>query len=681
MRVDPGERGDPSNAYGDVMHSGLDSTSIDHDVRPQDDLFGHANGQWIASTQIPDDRSRYGSFDVLREQSEANVRDLIEEAATKQPPLDSIEGKVGALYASFMDTDTIAALGASPVVPQLRDIAAVGTSTDVCRVSGRLQRAGINGLVHLWVTADAGSPLDYIVYLHQGGLGLPDEAYYREDEHEGARTAYRTYLSTLLELAAPALAEAGLDLGDDAADRVYALEKRIASHHWNRVATRDAVKSYNKLSTSELMQATPGWDWSAWGEAIGADPTAMEHVVARQPDVLTAVGEALNEVPITDWQAWLAIRVLEASASYLSDDFVQAAFDFRGKALSGTPQIRARWKRGVGLVEGLLGEAAGQMYVAKHYPPQARERMEVLVDNVIEAFRRRIGELEWMGTDTQERALEKLAAFRPKIGHPPQWRDYSAYVVDPSALWTNVLRGNEFESDRELAKLGQPIDQDEWLMTPQTVNAYYHPMLNEIVFPAAILQPPFFTVDADDAVNYGGIGGVIAHEIGHGFDDQGSRYDGQGSLTDWWTEDDRAAFDKRAQHLIAQFDTLSPREVPHITVNGGLTVGENIGDLCGIELALSAYRLSVEGDSNGNADKSNEIDGWTGEQRFFMGWGQVWRGKARPEEAKRLIAVDPHAPADLRGNTVRNVDAFHDVFDTEPGDGMWLDPAERVRIF
>ncbi len=657
------------------MHSGIDRASIDHDVRPQDDLFGHVNGHWIATTAIPDDRARYGSFDLLREEAETNVRDLIEEAAAKQPSLDSVEGKVGALYASFMDTDTIAALGASPLVPQLRDIAAVGTSSDVCRVSGWMQRAGISGLVHHWVTADAGSPLDYIVYLHQGGLGLPDEAYYREDEHESARAAYRTYLRAVLELAAPALAESGLDMGDDAVDRVYALEERIASHHWDRVATRDAVKSYNKLSAQELSDAAPGWDWSAWGEGIGADPQALEQVVARQPDVLTAMGQALTEVPIADWQAWLAIRVLDASASYLSDDFVQAAFEFRGKALSGTPQIRARWKRGVGLVEGLLGEAAGQMYVAKHYPPQARERMEVLVENVIEAFRRRIGELEWMGADTRERALEKLAAFRPKIGHPPQWRDYSTFAVDPGALWTNVLRGNEFESYRELAKLGQPIDHDEWLMTPQTVNAYYHPMLNEIVFPAAILQPPFFSVHADDAANYGGIGGVIAHEIGHGFDDQGSRYAGDGSLTDWWTEDDRAAFDKRSQQLIAQFDTLSPREVPDITVNGGLTVGENIGDLCGIELALSAYRLSVDGDGD------SEIDGWTGEQRFFMGWGQVWRGKARPEESKRLIAVDPHAPADLRGNTVRNVDAFHEVFDVEPGDGMWLEPADRVRIF
>ena len=656
------------------MQSGIDRSHMDANVRPQDDLFEHVNGTWLSTAEIPQDLSRYGAFDVLRENAEANVRDLIEEAAASEPPLDSPAGKVGGLFASFMDTLLIDALGASPLVKDLVEIAVVHTASDVCRVSGSLQRTGAQGLTHLWVTADAGSPLDYIVYFHQAGLGLPDEAYYRDEEHASARTAYRHYLGTMLDLAAPALAEAGLELGADAAERVYALEERIASHHWDRVATRDAVKSYTKMSAAELAAATPGWDWAAWAAGLGAPEHALDQIVARQPDVLTALGVALQEVPIQDWQAWLTVRLLDARAPYLSDDFVNASFDFRGKALSGTPQIRERWKRGVALVESFLGEAAGQLYVAKHYPPQAHERMQILVDNVIEAFRRRIGELEWMGEQTQQEALHKLDAFRPKIGHPPTWRDYSAYEIDPADLVGNVRRGNAFETDRDLAKMGQPIDRDEWLMTPQTVNAYYHPMLNEIVFPAAILQPPFFTVDADDAVNYGGIGGVIAHEIGHGFDDQGSRYAGDGSLTDWWTEADRSAFDERAQRLIEQFDSLAPREAPDHTVNGGMTVGENIGDLCGVELALSAYRIANEG-------HAPEIDGWTGEQRFFLGWGQVWRGMARVEEAKRLIAVDPHAPADLRGNTVRNVDAFHEAFDSAPGDGMWLDPQERVRIF
>ena len=656
------------------MHSGIDLSCMDTAVRPQDDLFGHVNGSWVATTDIPADRSRYGAFDLLREAAEANVRELIENAARREPAADSPEGKVGALYASFMDTATIAELGSAPVLDTLRTIAAVDDSSGVCRVSARLQRRGATGLVHLWVTADAGSPEDYVAYLHQGALGLPDEAYYTDSEHESARVAYRAYLEQLFGLAGPALVEAGLDVGEDAVERVYALEERIASHHWDRVATRDAVKSYTKLTSAELMHRTPGWDWAAWSAGLGAPEGAFEEVVARQPDVLAAVGDALTEVPVGDWRAWLAARLLDATAPYLPDEFVDAHFAFHGTALSGTPQIRERWKRGVGLVEQLLGEAAGQMYVAEHYPPQARERMEALVGNVIAAFRERIAELEWMSPQTRERALDKLEAFRPKIGHPATWRDYSAYEVDPVDLVGNVSRGHAFDADRELGKIGGPIDRDEWLMTPQTVNAYYHPMLNEIVFPAAILQPPFFTVDADDAVNYGGIGGVIAHEIGHGFDDQGSRYAGDGSLTDWWTEQDRTAFEERAHRLVEQFDGLAPREVPDATVNGGLTVGENIGDLCGLEMSLAAYRIATDG-------QAPQIDGWTGEQRFFLGWAQVWRGKARVEEARRLIAIDPHAPADLRGNTVRNVDAFHEAFGSASGDGLWLDASERVRIF
>ncbi len=656
------------------MHSGIDRTHMKLDVRPQDDLFAHVNGEWLDTADIPHDRSRYGAFDFLREAAEANVRDLIEEAAATEPPLETPAGKVGALYASFMDTDRIKALSIEPLVEDLRQIAQTEDPSGVAEVSGHMQRRGVDGLVHVWVTADAGSPEDYIVYLHQGGIGMPDEAYYRDDEHEQARVAYRRYVQTLLDLAEPAFAQAGLELGDDALARVYALEERLAGHHWDRVATRDAVKAYTKLTAAELSDATPGWDWAAWARGLEAPDGALDHVVARQPDVLSAVGVALQDVPVADWQAWLAVRLLDATAAYLTDDFVQARFDFYGTALTGTPQIRERWKRGVALVESLVGEAAGQVYVDRHYPPQAREQMESLVQNVIEAFRRRIGELEWMGEETRLKALEKLDAFRPKIGHPPQWRDYSAYHIDPQELVQNVHRGNKFETDRGLAKIGQPIDRDEWLMTPQTVNAYYHPMLNEIVFPAAILQPPFFTVDADMAVNYGGIGGVIAHEIGHGFDDQGSRYAGDGSLTDWWSAEDRANFDERSNKLVAQFDTLSPREVPEMCVSGGLTVGENIGDLCGLELALSAYRIANEGNAP-------EIGGWTGEQRFFLGWAQVWRSKARVEEVKRLIAIDPHSPADLRGNTVRNVDAFHDAFGSAPGDGLWLDPQERVRIF
>jgi putative endopeptidase len=656
------------------MHSGIDPAHMDPSVRPQDDLFGFVNGSWLRTAEIPPDRGRYGAFDMLREAAEAAMHELIEESAAAAADAEpgSPERKVGDLFQSFMDTDRIAGLGLSPLADELRRIAAVASPSDVARVSAVQQREGADGLVHLWVTADAGDPTQNIAYLHQGGIGLPDEAYYTAEEHAGARDAYVAYLDRLVSLAAPALAEAGLDLGPDVARRVLALETRIADAHWDRVTARDAVKSYTKLGLAELVERTPGWDWDAWAEGLGVPQGALDHVVARQPDVLAAVATALTEVPLADWRAWLTVRVLDAAAPYLTDDFVEAHFDFHGRTLTGTPQNKERWKRGVALVEQLLGEAAGQLYVARHYPPEAARRMEQLVANVIEAFRRRISELEWMSPATRERALEKLAQFRPKIGHPEKWRDYSAYVVDPTDLLGNVRRGHAFEADRELRKIGGPIDRDEWLMTPQTVNAYYHPMLNEIVFPAAILQPPFFTVDADDAVNYGGIGAVIAHEIGHGFDDQGSRFAGDGSLTDWWTEEDRKAFDERARALIEQFDQLESRELPGHKVNGGLTVGENIGDLCGLEMALAAYRLSGD---------RPEIDGWTAEQRFFLGWAQVWRAKSRPEEAKRLLSIDPHSPADLRGNVVRNVDAFHEAFGTREGDGMWLAPEDRVRIF
>ncbi|WP_131105657.1 M13 family metallopeptidase [Ornithinimicrobium sufpigmenti] len=658
------------------MHSGIDPHLMNTDVRPQDDLFVHVNGAWLASAQIPADRARYGSFDQLRESAEEAVRQLIERAAEQQPALDTPTGKVGALYASFMDEDRVEQLGVGPAVEPLTTVAAITTGSDVARVAGALQREGVEGIVHLWVTADAGNPEEYIAYLHQGGIGLPDEAYYTAAEHAGVREAYRAYLSRLLELGAPALAEAGLALGDGAVDRVYALEERIAAAHRDRVTARDAVKSYTRWTADELAEQTPGWDWAAFHAGLGAGEDHLAHVVARQPEALTAVGAALAEVPVADWQAYLAVRVLDGLAPYLSAVLVEAHFDFHGRTLSGTPSNKERWKRGVGLVEALLGEAAGEMYVAAHYPPAAHDKMAQLVQNVTEAFRQRIGELEWMGEETKAKALDKLAAFRPKIGHPPVFRDYTAYQLEPTDLVGNVRRGAAFETDRQLAKIGRPIDRDEWLMTPQTVNAYYHPMLNEIVFPAAILQPPFFDVEADDAANYGGIGAVIAHEIGHGFDDQGSRYAGDGSLTDWWTQEDRARFDERSQQLIAQFSRLSPRDIPEdgVTVNGGLTVGENIGDLCGLELAHLAYTISHGG-------TAPQIDGWTGDQRFFLGWGSVWRTIAREEEARRLLSVDPHAPADLRANTVRNVDAFHEAFGTTEGDGLWLAPEERVRVF
>ncbi len=659
------------------MRSGIDSSTMDLTIRAQDDLFGHVNGHWLATAEIPQDRARYGSFDQLREASEVAVRQLVEAAADQvgsadPPQTDTPTWRVGALYRGFMDTDRVAELGWSPLIEDLRAIAAVATATDVVRTSGRMQRHGAGGLIGAFVSADAGDPGVEIAYLTQSGIGLPDEEYYRADQHAELRGKYLQHLARMFDLAGPALVEAGLDLGPDVPNRIMALETRIAAAHWDKVTARDAVKAYNRLDHVDLVASTSGFDWSAWAEGVGAPEQALAHVVARQPDVLTAMGVLLTEVDVADWRAWLTLRLINAFAAFLADDVVEADFDFYGRTLSGVPQLRERWKRGVGLVEALVGEDAGRMYVAEHYPTKAAERMDALVANVIEAFRLRIGELDWMGEQTRARALDKLATFRPKIGHPPTWRDYSAFDVRPGDLIGNVRRGNAVDTDRELAKIGGPVDRDEWLMTPQTVNAYYHPTLNEIVFPAAILQPPFFDVEADDAANYGGIGAVIAHEIGHGFDDQGSRYDGTGALIDWWTAEDRAAFEERAGRLIAQFDGLSPRDVPGERVKGALTVGENIGDLCGLEMALSAYRIAGGG---------GELDGWSAEQRFFFGWSQIWRTLVRSEEARRLLAIDPHSPADLRANVVRNVSAFHDAFATVPGDGLWLSPEDRVRIF
>jgi putative endopeptidase len=653
------------------MRSGIDHSASDPSVRPQDDLFGHANGGWVARTEIPADRGRYGSFDMLRENAEAQVRDIITSVADGDPEQGTVARKVGDLYSSFMDVARIERRGVEPLAPFLDAIAGVASPQDVMPLLGRLLRAGVDGLVHPIVSTDDRDSTRYVVYLEQAGIGLPDEAYYREPRHEAIRTAYPPHVARMLTFA-------GVYAGDEAtaaADRVMALETRLAAGHWDQVANRDAVKTYTLLDRAELDELTPGVDWDAYLAGAQAPATAFDQVVARQPDHLRSVSQALTEVDLATWQDWLRWRVVHALAPYLPDALVAENFAFFGRTLSGVPEIRERWKRGVGLVEDALGEAVGQLYVEQHFPPRAKERMVELVDNLVEAFRRDFDALDWMGEQTRREALAKLEAFTPKIGYPDRWRDYSALEVDPSDLLGNVARAAAFEIDRNLAKLGGPVDRDEWFMTPQTVNAYYNPGLNEIVFPAAILQPPFFDVDADDAVNYGGIGAVIGHEVGHGFDDQGSQYDGDGNLRNWWTESDRANFDARAKRLIAQFDDLESRDAPGHKVNGALTVGENIGDLGGLTIGHAAYRISTEG------GEAPAIDDLTGDQRFFIGWARVWCGAAREAEAIRLLAIDPHAPMDLRANAVRNLTEFHQAFDVAEGDGMWVPEEERIRIF
>ncbi len=513
----------------------------------------------------------------------------------------------------------------------------------------------------------------YIVYLEQGGIGLPDEAYYRQESFAEVRLAYVGHIARMMLLGGWLTDEAAAAA---AAQGVLDLETAIAAAHWEAVECRDAVKTYNKRAVADVPGYSDGYSLATWLQAVGAPMEHVTEVVVRQPSFVAAISTVLAEHPVGSWQDWLAWSVIRRNAGLLDSEIVEANFDFYGTTLTGAKQLRDRWKRGVSLVEGSLGEAVGELYVAEHFPPAAKERMVELVDNLVAAYRARLEVLDWMSPETRERALAKLAAFTPKIGYPDRWRDYAELEVRPGDLVGNVRRATRFEAAREWRKLGGPVDRLEWFMTPQTVNAYYNPGMNEIVFPAAILQPPFFDLHADDAVNYGAIGAVIGHEIGHGFDDQGSRYDGTGNLEDWWTEEDRARFDALAQRLIAQFDGLRPRTLPEGNgVNGALTVGENIGDLGGAAVALHAYRLSLGG------QPAPEIDGLTGVQRFFLGWAQVWRAKAREAEAIRLLTIDPHSPAEFRCNIVSNLSEFHEAFGVERGDGMWRDPADRVVIW
>ena len=516
---------------------------------------------------------------------------------------------------------------------------------------------------------DERAPDSYVVYLEQAGLGLPDESYYRDAKYADIRSAYVAHIERMLSLA-------GIPEAADKAVRVMALETRLAASHWDKVSNRDAIKTYNAFTFAEAGALAPQLPWESWVCALGAPAGSFDKIVVRQPSFVTALATALREVDLGDWQAWLTWGVVNEFASLLPESLVEADFDFYGRTLSGQPQNKERWKRGVSAVEGGVGEAVGQLYAERWFPASAKERMNELVANLVEAFRRSFASLEWMSEATRAQAVAKLDAFTPKIGYPDRWRDYSSIEITADDLVGNTTRATAFEVERNLAKVGQPIDRTEWFMLPQTVNAYYMPSMNEIVFPAAILQPPFFDPDADDAVNYGGIGAVIGHELGHGFDDQGSRYDGTGALRDWWTDDDRTRFDALAKALVAQFDGYTPAGLDEShKVNGGLTVGENIGDLGGLQIGYSAYRIASE------ASGMAELDGFTGPQRFFVGWAQVWQGKAREAEAIRLLAIDPHSPADIRGNAVRNLSEFHEAFAVEPADAMWLGDDERVRIF
>ncbi|MGC3986511.1 MAG: M13-type metalloendopeptidase [Pseudorhodoferax sp.] len=654
----------------DATRSGIALDELSADIRPQDDLFRHVNGAWLDRTDIPDDKARWGAFHLIAEQAERDVRAIVEESQAAAPGTEA--RTLGDLYTSFMDEARIEALGADPIRPLLDRVAQVDGIPALLRTFGELEREGIGGPVASYIEPDPGDPTRYVVFLVQGGLSLPDESYYRLENFEGTRVAFRAYAEKILGLA-------GVADAAGQADRIVQLETELAGHHWDNVRCRDAVATYNLMTWHETVALT-GVDLAPWRDAVAPGRAdAFAEVDVNQPSFLTGLGALLAPDRLDDWKAWLRLRIVRGHAAYLPAAFVEANFAFYGTELTGVPVNRERWKRGVSLVEGAMGEAVGRVYVERHFPPRAKEQMDVLVGNLIEAYRQSISQLEWMTDATRQRALEKLAAFTPKVGYPVRWKDYSALEIDAADLVGNVHRANAWEHDRQLAKLGQPIDRDEWYMTPQTVNAYYNPLMNEIVFPAAILQPPFFDLDRDAAANYGGIGAVIGHEIGHGFDDQGSAFDGAGALRDWWTDDDRAAFEARTGALIAQYDALVPvglGEEHH--VNGALTIGENIGDLGGLGIAITAYRLSL-GPDGGDGPV---IDGLTGIQRLFLSWAQVWQQKGRDAETIRLLTIDPHAPSEFRCNqVVRNLDEFYAAFDVTPSDALWLAPEARVTIW
>jgi endothelin-converting enzyme/putative endopeptidase len=632
------------------------------DIRPQDDLFGHVNGTWLETAEIPADRSSWGPFVTLADTAEQQVRDIVEELAA-DPAAEGEARKIADLYAAFMDEERIEALGAEPMQDLLAEAVSVGDLGELAEFLGRFERIGGSSLFGSYVDTDDRNSDRYVVNFVQGGLGLPDESYYRDEKFAEIRAAYLGFMERMFTLI-------GFEDAANAAATVLRIETRLAEGHWERAETRDVIRCYNLHDFAALQELCPRFDFARYVRAIGGGEQTLAEVNVRQPSYYAHLSTVLEEVSIEEWRILLALKIARAAAPYLSDDFVQANFDFYARTLAGTPELRARWKRGVTLVEGALGEALGREYVARHFPPTSKAMMDDLVANLLEAYRQSISSLDWMGEATKQRAYDKLATFRPKIGYPEKFRDYTALVVQPGDLMASVRAAAAFDTDRELAKIGAPVDRDEWFMLPQTVNAYYNPGTNEICFPAGILQKPFFAPDADPAENYGGIGAVIGHEIGHGFDDQGAQFDEFGNLNDWWTADDKAAFGVKTKALIEQYDAFEPRNLPGEHVSGSLTVGENIGDLGGLTIGHKAYLISQGGEVTTEESR-----------RLFLNWGYIWRTKRRAELERQYLTVDPHSPPEFRANIVRNLDEFHAAFATGPGDELWLDPDQRVRIW
>ncbi|WP_374350961.1 M13 family metallopeptidase [Chitinimonas sp.] len=649
------------------LSSGIDKSNFDPSVRIQDNIYKAVNGGWEKRTEIPADQTRWGAFLELRDLSEQRVRTLVE-GAGKQAN-DANARQIAALYASFMNEAQVEKLGIEPLKPWLAKVDAINSQADLVKVLGALQQQGVRLPLNIGVGLDAKDSSRYLLGARQGGLGVPDRDYYLVDDPRfvKAREAYLNYLTSLFTLAGSKKEAAASQ-----AAAVVALETRLAKLQWSRVENRDPQKTYNKMDRAGLKALTPNLDWTAFLEAAGA--SAASEVDIGQPTYFKALDGMLGSESLAVWKDYLRARVLDHFAPVLPSAFVEASFAYHDQALAGAKENRPRWKRGVALVEANLGESVGKLYAAQYFPASAKARMEELVGNLMKAYGQSIDKLGWMSPATKAAAKEKLAHYGVKIGYPNKWRDYSALTLNSDDLFGNFVRGAQFAHRFDLARLGKPVDRDEWFITPQTVNAYYSAEMNEIVFPAAILQPPFFNASADDAVNYGGIGSVIGHEISHGFDDQGSQFDARGNLRNWWQEDDRKAFSSVTERLVTQYDQYMP--IPNRHVNGKLTLGENIADLSGLQIAYKAYQLSL-------GDKPAKVmDGFTGEQRFFIGFSQVWRSKVREERALQMLSSDVHAPSEFRpiGAAV-NSDAFVAAFGVKPGDGMFKPEQERIRIW
>ncbi|HEX8571474.1 MAG TPA: M13-type metalloendopeptidase [Allosphingosinicella sp.] len=645
---------------------GFDSAGMDRAVNPGDNFFDFANGAWSKATEIPADKPVWGGFIELDELSTRRTRTILEDSARSEAPAGSVQRKVGDFYASFMNEAAIEAKGVAPLKPYLDRIASIRTAADLAGAFGELGRIGVRSPFGAEVDQDLKDNSRYSAYLGQGGLGMPDRDYYLDSANPKfveAKARYATHVANMLRLA-------GISEPEARARRIVALETRIASSHWTRLQRRQVENLYNPMTRAELAAKLPGFDWSAYLAAAGL--AGQERVIVAQPSALEGAARLVGSEPIETWKDYLAFRTIAAASPYLPKAFVEESFAFNGKALSGTPQLRERWKRGSDLVGAGMGEAVGQLYVARYFPPEAKAKADQLVRNLIKAMDLRLAGLAWMAPDTRAKARSKLAAFTPKIGYPDKWRDYSALEIRRDDAIGNAMRSGRFEYDRNLAKLGRPIDRGEWGMSPQTVNAYANPLLNEIVFPAAILQPPFFDPKADDAVNYGGIGAVIGHEISHHFDDQGRKFDKNGNLAEWWTDTDIAEFKKLTDRMVAQYSAYEA--LPGKTVDGRLTLGENIADLAGLAIAYDAYRMSL------NGVPAPVIDGYSGDQRFFLGFGQVWRTKYRDALLQQLLTVDSHSPGTIRPLVVRNFDAWYKAFGVRDGK-LYLPPEQRIRIW